>query len=306
MDFQWFRDLGRLAKTGNFSQAAEMNHISQSAFSRRIKALEAWVGTRLVDRSNHPVTLTEAGRQILEAGEQALARIEAERAHIREALANPDRYVVTFAAQHSIGWRFYPAWLHAFEDAFGPIMSRLRADDLPNCVKDLRGGEVDFVIAYASRHAPGIDAAPDVDSLVVGRDRLIPVCKADAAGRPLFRVDDPDARSIPYLRFGPSAPIGLHVDPLIAASAIEGRLAPVYENSMVGALRIRARDGDGVAWLPFSLIQPDLDAGILAWAGSDAWAIDLEIRIHRLRQNANLLIGRIWTFLSLREGVPLV
>ena len=48
---QWFKDLGRLALTGNFSQAAHLNNISQSAFSRRIKALEEWVGTPLVDRS---------------------------------------------------------------------------------------------------------------------------------------------------------------------------------------------------------------------------------------------------------------
>ncbi len=38
MDIQWFKDLGSLADTGNFSQAAVLNNISQSAFSRRIRA----------------------------------------------------------------------------------------------------------------------------------------------------------------------------------------------------------------------------------------------------------------------------
>ena len=132
MDIQWFKDLGSLANTGNFSQAAELNDISQSAFSRRIRALETWVGASLVDRSNHPVKLTAAGEQMLDAGTQALSRIETERNHIRETLAQPDRYVVAFAAQHSIGWRFYPSWLQAFEKSFGPIISRLRADDFPN------------------------------------------------------------------------------------------------------------------------------------------------------------------------------
>ena len=54
-----------------------------------------------------------------------------------------DKYVVTFGAQHSIGWRFYPAWLQSLEEAFGPILSRLRADDLPNCMRDLKEGNVD-------------------------------------------------------------------------------------------------------------------------------------------------------------------
>ncbi|MDB9702567.1 hypothetical protein OAA86_00530 [Rhodospirillales bacterium] len=42
----------------------------------------------------------------------------------------------------------------------------------------------------------------------------------------------------------------------------------MYKNSMAGALRIRARDGDGVAWLPLSLVKPDLDASLLARAGN--------------------------------------
>ena len=62
--------------TGNFSQAAELSNISQPAFSRRIKTLEAWVGVTLIDRSRQPVKLTEAGTQMLEAGLQALTRIE--------------------------------------------------------------------------------------------------------------------------------------------------------------------------------------------------------------------------------------
>ena len=64
MDMGWLRDLNSLSKTGNFSRAAELNNISQPAFSRRIKALENWVGVRLVDRSSHPVKLTEAGVEV--------------------------------------------------------------------------------------------------------------------------------------------------------------------------------------------------------------------------------------------------
>jgi DNA-binding transcriptional LysR family regulator len=305
MDLDWFRDLGFLARTGNFSQAAELNHISQSAFSRRIRALEAWVGATLVDRSRHPVKLTEAGRQILEAGEQAVNRVETERDQIRESLEQPDRYVVTFGAQHSIGWRFFPAWLQAFEKAFGPIISRLRADNLPNCIVDLDRGEVDFVISYESEHARGVDHSPETASLLIGTDQLIPVCKPGPDGIALFRVDDDDLPSIPYLRFGPSAPIGKHIDPLLSSRRLGLRLRSIYENSMAGALRIRARDGLGVAWLPRTLVEADMDSGLLMLAGSADWWIDVEIRLHRLKHNRNRLILRIWKFLECREGAPL-
>ena len=306
MDILWFNDLANLARTGNFSQSAVLGNVSQPAFSRRIKALEAWVGTTLVDRSRHPVRLTAPGQQMLEAGMQALSRLETERENIREAMAQPDRYIVTFAAQHSIGWRFYPSWLHAFENAYGSIISRLRADNLPNCIDDLGNGLADFVISYRSRYSPGVPALDSLQSLTIGKDLLIPVSKATAEGEPMFSLDDPLAGPIPYLRFGSDAPIGLHIEPLIRERGIESRLNVSYENWMVGALRIRTQDGGGIAWLPRSVVQPDLDAGLLTIAGNPDWFIDLDIRLHRLARHTNALTRKIWAFLAVREDVPLI
>ena len=306
MDILWFNDLANLARTGNFSQAAVLGNVSQPAFSRRIKALEDWVGTTLVDRSHHPVKLTDFGQQMLEAGTQALARIEAEREHIRESLAQPDRYVITFAAQHSIGWRFYPFWLQAFEEAYGSILSRLRADNLPNCIDDLQNGLADFVISYRSRYSPGIPELDSLQSLTIGKDRLIPVCKSASDGRPMFVLDKASDKPVPYLRFGADAPIGRHIDPLLHEQGIEPKLNAIYENWMVGALRIRAKDGSGVAWLPRSVVQPDLDSGLLTIAGDAEWFVDLDIRLHRLRKHSNSLTRKIWAFLAVREDVPLL
>ncbi len=305
MDTQWIIDLASLKKTGNFSHAALLNNISQSAFSRRIKSFEAWVGTLLVDRSSHPVILTSAGEQILEAGNQALTRIENERKLILDALAQPDKYVVRFAAQHSIGWRFYPTWLQAIEESFGPILSRLRADDLENCVSDLNRGEVDFVISYESEHARGIYPSPDFESLIIGRDQLIPICKPDAEGKPMYDIDGGADTTIPFLRFGPSAPIGWNVEPILKSRNMSAKLIPIYENSLSGALRIRARNGLGVAWLPYTMVEPDIEAKLLTWAGTRDWAIDVDIRLHRLMRNHNTLIRNLWTFLQQRENQPL-
>jgi DNA-binding transcriptional LysR family regulator len=305
VDILWFNDLANLARTGNFSQAAVLGNVSQPALSRRIKALEDWVGTTLVDRSRHPVRLTAPGQQILEAGLQALSRLETERGNIRDALAQPDRYVVTFAAQHSISWRFYPSWLQAFENAYGSIISRLRADNLPNCIDDLENGVADFVISYRSRYSPGVAGPDSLQSLIIGKDLLIPVCKSGADGAPIFSLDDTRAGTIAYLRFGFDAPIGQHIEPLIRERGIASRLNVIYENWMVGALRIRTQDGAGIAWLPRSVVQPDLDAGLLAIAGNPGWFIDLDIRLHRLGDRTNALTRKIWAFLAVREDVPL-
>ncbi|MEM6987760.1 MAG: LysR substrate-binding domain-containing protein [Pseudomonadota bacterium] len=314
MDLHWFNDLAHLDHSGSFSRAAEMGHVSQPTLSRRIQALEGWVGVPLVDRSTQPVNLTEAGKQMLEAGQQALARLETERHQILESRAQPEKYVVTFGAQHSIGWRFYPAWLQAFEQAYGPVMSRLRADDLPNCERDLEQHLVDFVIAYSlgdadtasapnARTRLGADGVSE--SLVIGHDTLVPVCKSGHDGKPLFNLSASKSK-LPFLRFGDDSPLGQLLERMLRESGLGKRLKPTYENSMAGALRIRARDGSGIAWLPLSLVKPDLETGQLISYGKPDWCIPLDIRLHRRRDHINSLTRSIWTFLAIRQTVPLL
>ena len=312
MDLYWFRDLERLKNTGNFSQAALLSSLSQPAFSRRIKALEMWMNTRLVDRTNQPVCLTDTGQQILATVLQALDHIEAERSNILAELAIPDNHVFTFSALHSIAWRFYPAWLQALEQTYEPIQSRLRADNFANSMADLIQGNVDFAIAYLdddskalARYLPNKKDIADLSSLVIGHDTLVPVCKPTPEGVPIYSLDQHDA-SLPYLRFGNNALIDLLLEPLFQAKCLANRLHAVYENAMVGALRIRAQAGDGITWLPKSLVKPDLHNGLLVYAGDASWNINLEVRIFKNNKHTNHVSRALWDFIAAQHQPVLI
>src|SRR6056297_3507782 len=85
MDINWLIDFVCLGRTLNFSRAAEERNVTQSAFSRRIKSLESWVGAPLIDRSSYPVTLTPAGKQFLGTAQITLAQLTDTRQAIRAA-----------------------------------------------------------------------------------------------------------------------------------------------------------------------------------------------------------------------------
>lgn len=53
-----------LERYGHFGKAAQACLVSQSAFSVAIRDLENLLGVRLVDRTNHRVTITPLGRSI--------------------------------------------------------------------------------------------------------------------------------------------------------------------------------------------------------------------------------------------------
>jgi DNA-binding transcriptional LysR family regulator len=294
MNLHWFKDLEALQLTGHFSAAAQKSNISQPALSRRIKALEDWAGFVLVDRSSRPVRLTSAGTQLLDIALSSFQRLADEREALRQSDPKEHSFAVKFAAQHSIAWRFFPNWLQDFENSFGPIVSRVRADDLPDCIASFVNGEVDFLIAYNNPLVDHGVAPGSFKTLCIGSDRLIPVSKPDAAGAPLFSLDSAPQTLLPYIGFSPTSSLGKLFAAKMMRRAGAGRLKPVYENSMVGALRVRAWNGSGISWLPESLVSQDVNNGLLCRGGGHKWDIDLKINLFRLSNNAAPQLGQIW------------
>lgn len=82
MELRQLRYFIKVAETLNFSEASRLLFITQSTLSQQVKQLESELGTQLLHRSSHGVTLTEAGRELLpcaretiEASEMCLARM---------------------------------------------------------------------------------------------------------------------------------------------------------------------------------------------------------------------------------------
>lgn len=80
MDMRQLRYFVAVARERNFSRAAEMLHIAQPPLSRQIQQLEERLGATLIDRSQRPLALTEAGRFFYEQASQMIARMD----HVRD------------------------------------------------------------------------------------------------------------------------------------------------------------------------------------------------------------------------------
>ena len=83
METKWLEDFVSLAETRSFSRSAQLRHVTQPAFSRRIQSLEAWAGTDLVDRSSYPTRLTPAGQTLYEQAVEMLQALTLTSASIR-------------------------------------------------------------------------------------------------------------------------------------------------------------------------------------------------------------------------------
>src|SRR5262250_3403237 len=66
----------RVVEAGSFSGAAKQLRLGQPAVSKTIAQLEDRLGTRLLLRSTHRVTTTEAGRNFYERAKRAIAEAD--------------------------------------------------------------------------------------------------------------------------------------------------------------------------------------------------------------------------------------
>ncbi|MDJ0930578.1 LysR family transcriptional regulator [Breoghania sp.] len=62
MDSKLLEDVLLLLEEGNLSCAAERRHVTQPAFSRRIRAFEEWIGPDLIERHPNQISMGEALR----------------------------------------------------------------------------------------------------------------------------------------------------------------------------------------------------------------------------------------------------
>ncbi|MET0310784.1 MAG: LysR family transcriptional regulator [Burkholderiaceae bacterium] len=309
METKWLEDFVSLAETRSFSRSAQLRHVTQPAFSRRIQALEAWAGTDLVDRSSYPTRLTPAGETLYEQSLEVLQALQSTRAMLRgHSAAGQD--VIEFAVPHTLAFTFFPAWVSGLREKFGPIKSRLIALNVHDAVMRLVEGSCDVLIAYHHPSQPFQLDADRYEMVSLGQETLAPYVKADADGQPLYQLPGRAGQPLPYLGYAPGAYLGRVTDLILKDSRTAIHLDRVYETDMAEGLKVMALEGHGVAFLPSSAVKKELRARKLVSAappGLEGLSMGMDIRVYREkplgREAPKGTVQALWTFLQ-EQGVP--
>jgi LysR family transcriptional regulator, hypochlorite-specific transcription factor HypT len=292
LEVKWLEDFLALARTLNFSKAAEERHVTQSAFSRRIRQLEGWVGASLIDRATYPSRLTEAGERFVPVAEQTLQQLYQARRNL-QIEDGADARTVTLTALHTLSFTFFPDWLNGLNARIGPILSHLRSDSgsMEENLTSLVDGESDFLLTYQHMLVPML-LDPQFEYHELGRENIIPVSAPNVDGTPKHRIE-PGFAHVSYHKasfFG-----GLISGVVAERLPSENR---VHVGGMSVGLKGMAMAGWGVAWIPESLVQAELASGALTRAGGPEWEIEVEIRLYRSKENRRPIVKRIWNSLD--------
>jgi DNA-binding transcriptional LysR family regulator len=279
MELIWLEDFVAVAKLRNFSQAALARHATQPALSRRIKALENWYGVSLFDRSTYPVLLTRAGSEFLVVAEAVIANLYRSRREARAASARRGQ-TIRFAVPHSLASSFFPHWWRG-QPHHRHFAATVMAADFDECVEMLVGGACPFLICYEHESEPNGLRAHGVLRKQIGRDRLVPVSACDAEGRALFDLDGGTNGETPLLAYTSTSMLGRIASSQYARLEGCSNVVLRFETALVEALKTETLLGEGVAWLPASMIAAELRAGTLRVIENENFVVQLQISLYR-------------------------
>lgn len=276
MELKLLEDFLALIEDRNFSKAARRRYLSQPAFSRRIQALEKWLGTTVVDRSTQPITFKPSPER-LEADLRALVyQLYELRSRIR--IESQARKSVAVGGPEALIISVFPKIVRLTRQDTGNVAFRVHCGNRDECISMLLRRQIDLLLCYETPRHPVSVPAQFARRVQLGADALIPV-----ASRPWttsLRKRKGARQPIPVLIFPAENFLGRVLKEEILGRLMQkSSIAVVCESTFSGGLKAMALQGMGVAWLPRMLVAAELEDGSLSSLAASLGSVPLQISL---------------------------
>ncbi len=243
-----------VVETGSFSRAAQLNHVTQSAVSQQIRALETRYHQKLLSRSARQVTPTPAGERLFRGSKEILTRFGEVETEIREQSAEVVG-TVTVSTIYSVG-------LHELQELQKNVLRthpkvnmRLLYRRADQVYDDVILGQAEIgVVAYPLARA-------GVDVLAFRDDRLGVVAAPTHPFASKAKVSIQALAGTPFISFDRESPTRKALERVFREKGVV--LEPAMEMDNVETIKRAVELGLGAAVLPLACVEHEVGAGSL-------------------------------------------
>jgi DNA-binding transcriptional LysR family regulator len=256
MHLETFRTFCDVVETGSLSAAARANHVTQSAVSQQLRALEQRYGRRLIERAPRTqARATEAGELLYRELKPLLAAFADLETKLR---ARPGvlEGSVRVATVYSVGLHTLPPVIKEFLRAHRAVRVRLEYRRTDQIYAACLSGELDFgIVALPARR-------PQLTVLPLFEDDLVLVLPTDHAlasqRRPSLRALDAE----PFVAFDRDIPTRRLIDKLLRQHGTSVQVVMELDN--IETIKRSVEAGLGISILPAPALENEVRAGTLA------------------------------------------
>ena len=197
MELHQLRYFLAVARTKNFSRAAEQCHVAQPSLSQQIMKLEDELGERLFERTKREVSLTPAGDLLRVHAERVLQEVELARDGVRE-FRGLVRGRVVLGVLPTVAPYFLPQRLRAFSSRFPAVEVVVHEDTTDQLASAVLAKEVDLALVSLPVERVGLAAEEFFDEKLLV---ALPAGHA-LAKRPRLTFDDLEREAFILMKEG--------------------------------------------------------------------------------------------------------
>lgn len=262
MDTRQLHTLLAIVQHGSFAKAAEVVHVTPSAVSQQIQALEQELGATLFERSTRPPALTPQGVQVVEMAQDILRRVS----EARSALSG-DQVTGTLllGSVRTSALGVLPRAIMKMREHYPQLRINLQVANSSSLIAEVAAGRLDAAVVAENMSIPQLirwspflrEPLWVIAPASMGRD----AASGDAAAM---------LRTLPFVRFQSPVPLAGLIDTELARlqittqdvagmdsiASIINCVAEGMGISIVPNIALREPQAEGLLYLPFG--QPQI------------------------------------------------
>ena len=241
-----------VVETGSFSQAARLCHVTQSAVSQQIRALEERYGQKLLTRRAREAVPTPTGERLYRGCREILTRFGDLELEVKEC-SGEVMGACTISAIYSVGLHELQPYVKRVLAQHPKVNVRISYRRSAQVYDEVSNGTSDLgIVAYPTAH-PGLSVQPFKE------DQLTLICPP---GHPLAdrqRVPLRSLAGVDFIAFDRDAPTRKAIDRVLRGAGVDVR--PTQELDNIETIKQAVELGLGVAIIPRATVGAEVKEG---------------------------------------------
>jgi len=255
MQIESFKVFCDLVETQSFTQAAQINGITQSAVSQQVGALERRFKSLLIERSKKLFRLTQEGEVLYKAGKEMVQVYESLNGRLQD-IKKEVSGTIRVATIYSIGLHDLPPYLKQFLKTYPTVNVHVEYRRANQVYEDVTGNVVDLgLVAYPSKDN-------DLEMYPFRRDLLVVICHPQHpfAAQKSVRLKSLSGQK--FIGFEPDIPTRKALDKILRDYDV--RVEHVMEFDNIETVKRAVEIDAGVAIVPQGTVAQEVEKGTLA------------------------------------------
>lgn len=275
----------------SFSEAAKVNHLTQSAVSQQISHIENEYGVRMIERAQRNLTLTPAGEVFYQACKDILKCLSDARMQINE-LSNVVAGTIKIGSIYTIGLHDLPRYVQQFMSAYPEVQIHLNYRHAAEIYQDILSNMAHLgVVAHPQKNR-------QLDVYSCWKEKLVVIAHPEHRFAGQDTVPVSELENEPFVIFERNIPTRKIIDRFLRQYQVQPDIIMALDN--IETIKRVVENGTGISIVPINSIQEELQEGVLIAVEVEGVPLDREIAV--ISKKGRLLSNAEKKFIDLLRG----